>query len=65
MKVQFIHSQQLQRVQKVRGYQPHHGLQRVPHFHDLQQYQSLPMEESNNVSEVCISNIVSLLINQL
>lgn len=53
-----IYLQQLQRVQKVLGYQAHHGLPGVPRFHGLPEDRSLPVKGSNNVSEICNLNII-------
>lgn len=48
-----IYSQQVQRVQQVQGYQAHHVLPGVPQIHGLLEHQSLPVEESTNISEIC------------
>lgn len=58
----FLNSQQLQQVQKVLGYQPHHGLPGVHPFHGLLRGRSLPAEASNAVSENM--NSISFSINQ-
>lgn len=45
-----MNSQQVQRVQQVRGYQAHHGLPGVPQVHGLPEHQSLP-KQGNNKTE--------------
>lgn len=44
------YSQQVQRVQQVRGYQAHHVLPGVPQIHGLLEHQSLPVHKDKNIS---------------